>query len=260
MKRRARTVKATAAALWIGVACALGPPTAGAEPVQLVTGPDYRPFTDPALPDGGLATAAVRAVYAHLDTPVRVSFRPWKRCYSATLAGRFTATFPYVRTERRAKRFYYSRPLFTLTNKPLVRADSRIRATRIRALRGRTTCQPKGYAAPDAVRAMVEAGRLRMRRPKTMTLCMRMLARGRVDFIAVNTIQGKRTARAVFGDTDSVRFLDIVLARESQHVIFPRNRTGARAAVDRFNRGLKAIRADGTLDSIRARFIGSGGA
>lgn len=232
---------------------------AAADPVKLVTGNNYKPFTDESLPEGGLSTATVRAVYAHLGEEISVAFRPWKRGYQSTLKGKYTATFPYVKNEERQKDYRFSDPIFTLRNKPLVRADAEIAANSPEDLKGMRYCQPIGYAPPKTLKKMQNQGHLKREAPENMKLCMRMLKKGRADFIPINNVQGPLTAREAFGSTDPVQFLDITLSTSANYVIFPRNAENSADAVARFNKGLAAIRDNGTFESIKARFLGKDG-
>ena len=235
---------------------AILPASAAEDPIKLVTGNDYKPFTDESLPEGGLSTATVRAVYAHLGKDVSVAFVPWKRGYRAVLEGEYAATFPYVKTSKRQEDYRFSDPIFTTRNKPLVSAESDITADSVEDLKGTAYCQPNAYAPPDILKKMQAEGTLKRNAPANMTLCMRMLKRGRIDFIPVNNVQGPATARDVFGSTDPVRFLDITLTKTHNYVIFPRNAEGTAEAVARFNKGLAAIRDNGVYKSIVDRFLG----
>lgn len=57
-----------------GTGLALASTAAAAAPVRLVTGNDDRPFADRDLPDGGMATAVVRARYAGTGRKGRIRF------------------------------------------------------------------------------------------------------------------------------------------------------------------------------------------
>jgi polar amino acid transport system substrate-binding protein len=253
-------IACTLAAL-VGLAALLLSPATGPEaraetPVQLATGNDYKPFADESLPQGGLSTALIRAVYARLGQPVSVSFLPWKRAYLETGKGSFDATFPYVPTADRRAAFHFSDPLFTLEQRPLVRADSDWRADDVADLAGRSFCLPLGYALDPALAELIAAGRLTRHRTERMALCLRMLARGRVDFVPMHQVQGTASARAEFGSTAPVRFLDLTLTRTYHHLLIPRGKPGAERAMARFNAALAEIRADGTYDEIVARHLG----
>ena len=237
-----------------GVALALTGSAAAAD-IKLVTGNDYKPFTDENLPEGGMASSLVRAVYAQVDADAEILFRPWKRGYNATLKGTYAATFPYVFKEKRNEEYRYSDPIYTIERKPMVTADSGLDAANVQDLSGKTYCMPVGYAAPSQVETATKAGELSRERPSDMGKCIRMLNAGRVDFVLTNEALGSATARDVFGDTKPVRFLDMSFSKSELHVLFPRGQDGSQAAMKRFNEGLATIRENGTYDEIVSRYI-----
>ena len=69
------------------VACALGAFLLGAsltdlyaeEGLRLVTGNDYKPFTDESLPEGGLANEIVKRSYDQIGVKYSIEWKPWKR-------------------------------------------------------------------------------------------------------------------------------------------------------------------------------------
>jgi polar amino acid transport system substrate-binding protein len=227
--------------------------------VKLATGNDYRPFTDESLPEGGLVTAIVRAAYADQGEAVEVTFLPWNRAYYETRAGGFAATFPYVHNEERAADYYFSRPVYTTTQRPAVLASSTLEAGTVDDLDGLSYCLPTGYAPAQAIERMTEAGRLTRRHPMTLTVCMRMLEDGAADFIPTSHMLAHQTARQALGDADRIRFLDVVVEESTLHVIFPKVRPGAKAARDRFDAALTKLQKRGHVERIVKAFVGSGG-
>jgi polar amino acid transport system substrate-binding protein len=233
--------------------------TLNAEPVQLATGNDYRPFTDESLPEGGLITAIVRAIYADQGEAVEVTFLPWNRAYYETKAGGFAATFPFVRNEERAADYYFSRPVYTTTQRPAVLASSDIEGDTLDELAGRSYCLPTGYAPAPAIERMTASGKLTRRHPMTLTGCMRMLDDGAADFIPTSHMLARQTAARALGDADRIRFLDIVVEESTLHVMFPKSRAGAEAARDRFDATLTKFQRGGRLEGIVTGFLGAAG-
>ena len=250
-------------AVLLGVAFAVpaSPAASAAETLRMVTGNDYKPFTDRSLPEQGMFSALVRAALAKKGYDLDLVFRTWKRGYRETVDGLFAGTFPYTRDEYRVPEVFYSDPVFTMAWKPVVAAGSNMKAATPEDLVGRDYCYPKGYATSPVIREMTEAGKLSRATPQEMALCYRLLADGRVDFVPGNAIQAPIAAREALGPDAPVRTLAVVLAERPLHVIFPKAKPEQsqryRAA---FNAGLAEIRADGTYDEIVARFVNKGGA
>lgn len=230
---------------------------AQAEPLKLVTGNDYKPLTDRALPQGGLATALVRAAFSAQGRQVEIDFMPWRRGYHETLKGAYTATFPYVESPERRAKFHYSDPIFHLTASPMVRAGSGLKARTTAELAGSVYCLPIGYATEPAIAAMTDAGELKRQSPLKMEQCVQMLMNEHVDFVVINQLQGLATTKRLFGTTAIIRFLSTQLQRDTLHVIVPRKAPRAREMVKTFNAGLREIRSNGAYDRLVARHMAS---
>jgi len=230
--------------------------SAAAAPLELATGDHYEPFTAKELPEGGMATAIVRAVYDHLGRSIRVTFLPWKRAYAMTLRGRFAATFPYIRTDERDADYLYSAPIYTVREHAIVANGSPIRANSVDDLAGKTYCLPNGYAASDTLAAMRRADQLTRTTPPSMAHCMQLLDIGRVDFVVANAHVGRAAMAKVFGNAMRTRFLDVIVANANLHVLFPRTQPGSEAALRRFNEALAAIRENGRYAEVVRRFVG----
>ena len=78
------------------------------EPVKLVTGNDYQPYTHESLPEGGLFNEIVKRAYDKVGITYAIDWKPWRRGFNETLAGKYLATYPYVLTEERNKLFAFS--------------------------------------------------------------------------------------------------------------------------------------------------------
>jgi len=233
---------------------------ARAETLRMVTGNDYKPFTDQSLPEKGMFTALVSAAFATQGYDLAIVFRTWKRGYQETLDGVFAGTFPYTRDDYRVPDVLFSDPVFTMAWKPVVNAGSDLTATTPEDLAGYTYCYPKGYATSPVIREMTRAGHLTRATPQNMATCYRLLADGRVDFVPGNAIQAPIAAREALGPDAPVRTLEVILAERPLHVIFPKGQEEtSRRLLTAFNAGLAQIRAEGTYDEIVGRFLDTGG-
>lgn len=235
----------------------LGLDTARAESLSLVTGPDYKPFTDPSLPEGGLATELVRAAFASQGVDVAITWMDWKAGFDATAEGRFAATFPYFRAPEREEIYWYSEPIFVVVHRLFFRSDRTAAPATIEDIAGSRVCIPTGYHPDPVLLPMVEAGRLTLEQPLDMTRCFELLALGRVDFIATNEMQGwdlvDRTPGLSRANVAISRFPS---ATRTLSLIAPKSREDALATVARFNAGLVSLVQSGRYAEIVARHLG----
>jgi len=242
-------------AVWVLVAVVASSAPATADSVRLATGNGYVPFSDRAWLNGGLVTDVVREVYASLGEDPDIVYMPWVRGYQETLSGRFRASFPYIHNAERANKFHYSDSVIDTEKRPMTLADSDVRAGSVDDLSGLTYCMPHGYPPQDAIARLTEEGALRRLDPPSMRACVKTLARGLADFVPVPTLQGRAVAARVLGAQRRVRFLDVVLQRNGQHVIFPRGQPGAERARDRFNEGLARLKRSGLYGVIVSQHL-----
>lgn len=225
--------------------------SAAAEPLRLVSGPDYVPYADPQLPSGGLTTALVLAALAAEDIPAEApQFEPWKRGYQDVLAGQFDATFPYLRSPQREADMLYSDPIYDILSVALFRAGSGHDYAGPASLKGLSLCLPIGYGAAPPIAALIAAGAVHVEQPTTPDLCLMELAEGRVDvFISAADLIEQRVV-ALFGASSPFARARMSVDRQSLHLIAPRTNPDAADLIRRFNAGLAALHKSGRYDEI----------
>jgi polar amino acid transport system substrate-binding protein len=213
-----------------------------AEPFKLVTGANYPPYTDPALPDGGLATALVKKAMTHAQLPYDLEWRPWANGYSATLKGKYIATFPYISSPERRQLFDYSDPLFVLEIRVFALKGSQLDGTKLNTLEGKRYCHPVGWGFLSQIEIMINKGQLHPIRPYDMSSCIRLLAEGKADFILTDQTQGKMAIAQLNNLQHIPEGMGGIMEKISLHLISPKNNPQAHAFLMRFNEALKQIR------------------
>ncbi|PWC85760.1 amino acid ABC transporter substrate-binding protein [Azospirillum sp. TSH100] len=252
-----------------GPVSGLAPAPAPYTGLDLVTGSDYAPYTGDDLPAGGLVTELVRRAFAVGGRRYDVRFMPWKRGYDGVVAGRFLATFPYIRTPEREREVLFSDPvlevrqLVYLSNgsgmdfhgrKGGLDTDRDGAAERgdsdpLEDFRGRTVCQPVGHALPVELEAMVAQGRLTRQTPSDLGACVRMVATGRADALVTDEFSGA-AAIAKSGLADDIRVSERPFAMVTLHLVVGRATPGAEATVAAFNDGLRSLKRQGVYSQL----------
>ncbi len=220
--------------------------------LDLVTGGDYAPYTGEDLPGGGLVTDLARRAFAVSGRQYDVRFMPWKRGYDGVVAGRFLATFPYVRTPEREQEVLFSDPVIEvrqfvyMSNRTAMTFDGRlVRGPRgLEGFRGRTVCQAVGYALPPELEALVGQGQLARQTPSDLGACVRMVATGRADALVIDEYSAA-AAIARSGLADDIRVSDHPFAVVTFHLVIGRATPGAETTLAAFNDGLKVLKAQG---------------
>ncbi|WP_157954442.1 substrate-binding periplasmic protein [Saccharospirillum mangrovi] len=221
----------------------------GRAEVTLVTGNDYPPFADQALPEGGLSTRLVRAAFAAVDEPTEVRFQPWLRGYRATLNGDFDATFPYVHTDERAEQMLFSVPFITVDTVIISRASHPLNYQTMESLRGAVLCRAQGWGLPAAIQQALDDGIIDVMDAPQYTSCFRMLLAGRVDFLLSNNLQWAVQAQVNELEPSLFYVAPKPIQRSNHYVIAPKTARG-QAVIEQFNRGLALLRQTGEYEPL----------
>lgn len=232
----------------LGAVCALAASLSSpamAESARLVSG-DFPPFVYEGGARQGFLTDIVRAAFAAEGVDITVDFMPWKRGYLMTRKGIYIGTFPYAHNAEREAEFLYSEPIYI----------DRVRLFAIGGgsvdddWHGRTVCLPVGYDM-EQTRGWMARQHVAIEQPPRLEDCFHMLASHRVDAVPISEAVGNTMVVQMYGRGNTIHPLDGVLGSDITHFIVSRRRVDAQAWIDRFNRGLALIHANGTYDRLR---------
>jgi polar amino acid transport system substrate-binding protein len=229
--------------------------SAVAEPVRLVTGDDYAPFTGKALPDGGMLTQVVKAAFQQSNAVISLSWRPWKRGYQKTLSGDYDATFPYVRTEEREALFLYSQPLYIVEQHIFSRAGDVLEIADLPSMQGRRFCYPLGWQPPAVIQQLLDAGQIIRHSPPGLNECARLLLLGRADFFISDRHLGETAIKLIGVPAEQFRRSDSAISRSPLHLLVPRSNPRGAAIIEQFNLGLAALHASGDYPHLLERHL-----
>lgn len=223
-------------------------------PIRLTTGTDYAPFADPTLPNGGLATTVVIAALDSQKLDWRLVYLPWARGYLDLSRGAIDLSFPYIRTPQRQAEMLYSRPLFEVVQRLLIRRKDAGEAKSLDWLKARNLCSPLGYGLPPEITELLKSGEIRESQPEDSATCLDLLALGRTDATLVNESRLEALLNQRPADRDLFTLADFRVHYDTLHVIAARQNPQAAALITALNQGLDAIAGDGRLAEITARF------
>ncbi|MDJ0827189.1 MAG: transporter substrate-binding domain-containing protein [Rhodobacter sp.] len=236
--------------------------------LKLLTGGDYKPFTDPSLPGQGLVTELVNAALELTPSPVSYSIT-WENDWSKHLfpmldEKQFDMGFPWLRPDcestpgdERCLNFHFSDPLMLMPIMLFVRTDNQFRFRGDADVVGRSLCRPKGYFTHDLDRA----GRRWLSERKIAFVtgdsprdCFRRVAEGEVDAATVNLFLGANVILEM-GLRNRVVPLERPLSEEGLHVVISKRHWRGTAHLYRINAGLKRLHAEGRYQEIVARHL-----
>lgn len=223
--------------------------------LQLVTGNDFKPWSDESLPEGGFMTDLVNEVYKSIHIETEMLYLPWKRGYLTAARGDYMATFPYWTTEQREKQFFLSKPLYKNKLRFFVRSGSELLKQPIENFNGKTFCLPTGYAILDAFKDYVTKSRRETVRE--MPHCFRMLHDKKVDFVVVNEAQGWLAAIETKIDPNEFEMYPTVLHELPIYFIVSKKWPDGEAEVAKFNDAFDEIVNNGTYQKLVDKHLSS---
>ena len=261
-----KTVAATAAATGTITGAALL-----ANKIKLLTADDYRPFTDRALPAGGMITDIVQTA---LRSQKKLGNGPefdvswvndWSAHLSPLLVNRaFDMGFPWFQPncERydelddpakfRCDKLHFSKPVFEILVLFFTKKDSDFRYDDDADVVGKRLCRPSGYFTfdlDDNDRNWVKDEKITLLRPQTVDECFQLLDRDEVDAVVLNEFTG-RAAVAKAQMNDRVNVIEKPVSLLSLHVIIAKSHPNAEVFLQHVNQALDRIRDSGEFAQI----------
>lgn len=234
--------------------------------IEIVTAGDYPPFTDPDAPGKGMLTQVVAAALAASGLPngYDIDFiSDWDAHLNILIPkGKYDFGFPWFQPDCSDPRalpeadrircdYAFSEVLFPIpigmyavdTGAPLPSDPAEIR--------GATICKPAGYLIFDLAELGLTEPNITLVRPATPGECFTALERDEVDFVSLNRFTAEK-AIAEAG-LEGVVVPTNIVSRQTLHLVAHRDDTEASIAwLEAFDRGLRAIKRDGTYERIRS--------
>jgi len=243
-------------------------PSAGV--LHAVTGGPYAPFVEPDSGDGGLIPVLVRAALATTEGPSpRIAFVNDRDAHVTELLPRgvYTLSFPWVFPDcaapapgptavRLCEDFIASDSLYEqVTEFYALSGGPFAEVTTMDGLEGARICRPEGWPVGDLQAAGLLPDRaLLVRRPDPGG-CLEALDTGAADIASLDSM----LARAIAGQRNLRNPLIVLepLSRvEGLRAIARADDPEGKAAIERLNRGLRAIAESGTwFDLVRAGIL-----
>ncbi len=221
---------------------------AGEKVITLAT-LDWSPYVGQTLQDQGYVTAIIRAALEKRGYEVRVAFYPWARALELTKNGEADALYPCYHNEERTKFFEFSEPLpaapivFMKTKKSDASWDGTLKSLanlKIGTVRGYTYGDK--FDKSESVKKE-DAG-------SDAKNLMKLFA-GRIDAVLIDRLVADQILRKEMKDRfEDVEALKPVFDLKLLYLGISKRKENAAQMTKDFNAGLKAIKDDGTYESL----------
>lgn len=219
-------------------------------PLNLVTGNDYAPFTDRQLPGGGMISEIVSASFHAVGRSAHIQFTPWRRGFMGVERGLYDGAFPHFKTPELEEKFYFSQPIYPLRQRIYVAADSNIGFSRLDDLAGLRLCSPIGHVIHDSLQKLIYNAAISVISPGSVEICVNMLERGRVDFMALDETAFQYRFREA-----KLKAVGEPLSNTELFLLFPKNQPDSQMLLWEFNAGLQIVKECGLFDQIIQRHL-----
>ncbi|MFC3153065.1 substrate-binding periplasmic protein [Litoribrevibacter euphylliae] len=221
--------------------------------VHLGTG-DWPPLISPEEDGFGPISQIVVESFEHEGITPILRFWPWSRTMENLNEGNIDASYAWRKTDERLETYAFSDPVYDTGNVFFYRKGYPFDWTVIEDLKAYRIGGVLDYAYSNEFVEAEKAGVLKLDRVADEKQLIYLLLAGRIDAFPASKVVGTELLRQLAPD----QFDEVVIhpKRVSSHPLFlitPKNEQGQKL-IERFNRGLSAIRESGRYDAINNRF------
>jgi polar amino acid transport system substrate-binding protein len=219
---------------------------AGVSEKIVICSGEWAPFMSEKSAEFGYSSHIVTQAFKLVNVDVEYMFLPWKRTIIRAKAGeQCVGAIGYIWTENRNKDFYYSAPilnqpkvLFYLKDQPINFDGS------LKSLKGHTIGGIAG-SSNKLMDAAKKAGLIEFEISGNIATNFQKLLRKRFSAIPIAKEVGKHYIRnnLTLAQKRLITYSSIPLVQWDSHVIFSRNSVDSVRLVQRFNRGLRELKA-----------------
>lgn len=210
----------------------------------------WPPYYGPDLDDGGFTVAVARAAYERAGYGYSVEFRPWSRAMGAAKQGSFDGLHGAFYSQERDADFHISgSALYTARTVLMAWESSPLESyEQLRDLLDYRIGVYQDYAYPEP---FASAQMLEKRAHPNNLMNLRQLASGRLDLVAGGETVLRQQARDDPRlDASKLKIIEPALGVQDLLMMVPKGRPDGRDLLAAFDRGMDAIRTDGTYDDI----------
>lgn len=219
---------------------------AGKKNIEIVT-TEYPPYYGSDLQNKGFITEIVVTAFDRSGYDTTIRFLPWQRAFDGTKAGKYTVLYTMWYRKEREKWFEFSDALPANEVGFFKRVGDDISFNNFEDLKPYTIGVVRGYVNPPG---FDEAG-LTTEVVDNDALNLKKLLRGRIDLVLIDKIVGQHILNINHTQRKhEVEWMKPPIRVESQHLVVSKRASDSREILDKFNRGLAAVIADGTVTKI----------
>lgn len=219
--------------------------------VKLAIG-EWPPYTSESIETAKMAEEVVTAAFNAVGMKVEYSYYPWKRSYTLTEKGESDGTFPWNKTEERAK-------LFKLNNEPIATdrnifvhlKGSDFSYSKIEDLKKYKMGAMRGYKQVE----LYKKHNISTEVVENEEQCIKMLIAGRLEAFEASENVINYILKNKFSEEDraKVEIYSKAAGQDQFYVLFANSERGNNF-VKEFNKGFAKIKNNGRYDAIMKKY------
>lgn len=230
-----------------------------AREITIATG-DYPPGYSEYIQHNGYTLHILKEAFAAVDIDVKFRFLPWKRAYKWAKEGKYPATCCWFNSSQREQDFYRSEPLHNEGFWFFHMKNFEFAWNELPDLKGIPIAATRGYTFGDGFMTAAENGTVGVDWVQKDELALKMLVNDRVKLVPLDRAVGSELIRSLFPPEmqDKITFNPHALRASGTHLMVPRDpkfATQSTLLLKEFNRGLRIIKKNGTVDRILADLL-----
>lgn len=234
----------------LAFAVAARPPNAQAidQPVRIAVD-SWPPYIETNSPDKGMATEVVLSALKAVGLKAELVFVPWARALDEMGHGHFVASYPWIKTEKRAAIARFSDPIMRMRFVFFYRRD-RLKKVEFKELTDLRKYSVVGMLGYYYLPMFKEAG-LNVYVAKTGDIAFKMLHAGRIDLLAEDEVVGWDRLKRDYPDAmQRYAATETAYTDDPAFLLVSKKHPDGPAFLKAFNRGLRMIKESGEYDRI----------
>lgn len=213
---------------------------------------DWEPYFGEKLENGGVTAAIAKAAFKKVGYDIEIQFMDWNRAVGLTKSGKVDGLFGCYFTEERSKSMSMSDSMGEVEIVLFSKKGANISYTNMEALRPYKIGGMRGNAY---TKEFDSADYLKKEFVDKMEINFKKLLKGRLDLVIGSRLTLQTVLNSQFAqDLDKIEVVKPALQSNSLHIGFSRKVDGYAKTTADFNKGLKMIKEDGTMEAITKKY------
>lgn len=232
------------------IVCLLWSVSAFAEDtIHIATG-EFPPIFSEYIHDYGYKAHLISEAFEFEDIRVKYRFLPWKRAYVMTRDGKFDATCCWYKTEERTQEMRFSHPVEQVSTNFFHLKHTKFDWKNLDDLKGLRIGITLGYTYPKEFMEVGRKGLFKLDEAPKDKFNVKKLLAGRIDLFPSGPVPTYTLLRKIFPRETVERFAyhPTPLISEPDYLLFSHKTDSS--FIERFNNGLKQLKASGRFDQI----------